>query len=75
MQSHFCPIVTRPCILLIVCLCTFVFRVEFSSSSSSSCLQIEFLMQWHFLLSNCETTIIFILLIFMSDLHALLQSL
>jgi hypothetical protein len=56
-------IVTHPCILLIVCFCTSMSCIKFSSSSSSFCLQIKFLMQRHFMLSNYETTIKFILLI------------
>jgi hypothetical protein len=56
-------IITHPCILLIIWFCTFVSHVEFLNSSSSSFSQIEFLMQWHFLLSNCEIAIRFILLI------------
>ncbi len=61
-----CTIVTRPCILLIVCFCIFVFCIEFSNSSSSFFLQVEFLMQRRFLFSNYETVVRFILLISLS---------
>ncbi len=49
--------------LLVVCFCTFVSCIEFLSSNSSPFPQIEFLMQGHFLLSNCEIIVRFILFI------------
>jgi hypothetical protein len=65
---------TCPCILLIVCFYTFISHVGFSSSSSSSFPQIEFLMQWHFLLSTVKLLLdfshwLFSLLILMATFH------
>jgi hypothetical protein len=49
--------------LVLIWFYIFVSCIGFSSSSSSSFFQIEFLMQWHFLLSNCEIVVRFISLI------------
>ncbi len=57
-----CTIVICQFILLIVCFCPYVFRIEYFSFNSSSIFQFEFLMQWHFLSSYCYTTMKFILM-------------
>jgi len=61
-----CTIVSCRFILLIICFCPSISRVEFSSSNSSSLSQFEFLRQWHFLSSYCDIVVRFILMFALS---------
>jgi hypothetical protein len=61
-----CTIVTHRFILLIVCFCPSISRVEFSNSNSSSISQFKFLMQWCFLSSYHDIVVRFILVFIFS---------
>jgi hypothetical protein len=60
LDNLLCAIVIHRFILLTTCLCPCVSCIEFSSFSSSSIFQFEFLMQWHFLSSYSYIVVRFI---------------